>query len=190
MTLSVTTDHALIRKTIRDWLQTYSGLANVDYADQTVSRAVKPYATILITSSGVKTGLDEHRETFDVPSDVIQRITAGPRLIFAQCEVYTEPAADPNTLEAAEILENALLALETVTVQNTFRAAKIGLMGHTPIVRMDEQLGERWERRALSDVTFSYSGEMFDDGLTGEAGNWVESVEIPTEENGNATYNE
>jgi hypothetical protein len=51
---------------------------------------------------------------------------------------------------------------------------------------MDEQLGDRWERRAMAEVQFSYSGETFDDG--DGTGNWIETVEAPTEENGNADY--
>lgn len=187
MTVSITTDHQLIRQTIRDWLVTYAGVAQVDYANQMVERPAKPYGTILILSSGIKGGVDEDREEFDTANNVIKRTTAGPRQIVAQCEIYTDPATTPGP-EAAELLENALLALDTVPVQDVLRAAKIGFLGHTPIVRLDEQHGSRWERRAVVDVTFIYSGEALDDGLTGESGNWVESVELPSESNENADY--
>jgi len=188
MTLTITTDHALIRETIRTWLETYAGVT-VMYLNQKISKQAKPYGTILVLSSSLKTGLDEDREAYNVSNDVIERTTTGPRQLVAQCEIYSEPAG-PGVDEAAELLENALLALDTVLVQDTFRAAKIGVLGHTTVTRLDDQLGDRWERRAVADVTFTYSGETFDDGLTGESGNIVETVEIPTEDNTNATYNE
>lgn len=190
MTLSITTDFILIRKTIYDWLLTYAGVNSVIYANQEVNRPQKPYASISINSRSLRTGHDEERQDYNVGNDVIEKQTSGPRQMIVQCEVYSDPASIPSDLEAAELLENALLALDSELVKSVFRAAKIGILSHTPVIPLDEQLGDRWERRALSDVTFTYSGETFDDGLTGESGNLVETVEIPTEDNGNATYNE
>lgn len=190
MTITVTTDRKLIYDTIREWLGVYSGLGvdKVMFLNQSASRLQKPYATIMILNRGIKTGFDDVISSFDVPTQKIQRITAGPRLLICQIEVFTDPASEANDSEADEILENALLALDTEEVKELFRAAKIGQLTETPINRLDEQLGERWERRAQSDVTFAYSGETFDDGAT--SGNWVETVEIPTEENGNLIIND
>jgi len=190
MTLSVTTDFILIRKTIFDWLSAYAGVNSVIYANQEVNRPAKPYGSILINNGSLRFGHDEERNSYNGSSGVLERQTSGVRQMVVQCEVYSDLAATPNDLEAAEMLESALLALDSEAVKSTFRDAKIGILSHTPIIRLDEQLGDRWERRALSDVFITYSGETFDDGLTGESGNIVETVEIPTEENGNATYNE
>jgi hypothetical protein len=190
MTITVTTDRGLIYNTIGTWLGVYSGLGvdKIAFSSQEASRLVKPYASVMILNRGIKTGFDDVISTFDVPTQKIQRITAGPRLLICQIEVFTDPATEANDTEADEILENALLALGTEEVKELFRAAKIGQLTETPVNRLDEQLGERWERRAQSDVTFSYSGETFDDGAT--SGNWVETVEAPTEENGNLIINE
>lgn len=185
MTANVTTDHQLIRETVRLWLQAGAGVSQVIYANQEVPRPAKPYATILVVSSGQRFGLDETRQAFDATNEVVQRTVAGPRQMILQCEVYTDPATAPGQLEAAERLENALLMLDTVGVRSAFRAAKIAVAGHNQVTRLDEQLGDRWERRAVVDVTVTYSGETFDDGLTGEDGNWVETVEVPGEGNGN-----
>ena len=190
MALTITTDFILIRKTIYDWLLAYAGVGSVIYSSQEVSRETKPYASILINNGSLRSGHDEERLEFNVPNNVIERRTSGPRQMIVQCEVYSDPAVAPTDLEAAELLERALLALDAEVVKEAFRAAKIGILSHTPIIRLDEQLGDRWERRALSDITITYSGETFDDGLTGESGNIVETVEVPTEDNGNAIYNE
>lgn len=188
MTLATTTDRALFRQTIASWLNTYAGLSGrVIWANQSTPRPGKPYGSILFPTRSRKPGLDETRASFNVTSQAIERVTQGPRIIVAQVEIYSDPAADVNTAEAADMLDDALLALDTVSVRDLFRTSKIGMLGHTPVQDLDEQLGDRWERRAQSDVTFAYSGETFDDGGAG-TGDWIETVKIPTEGNGNATY--
>lgn len=190
MTITVTTDRKLIYDTIIAWLIASTGFAEdkIQFLNQGESRPPKPFISIMILNRGIKTGTDDVIQSYDVGSQKIQRITAGPRLLICQIEIYTEPATEFTGTEADEILENALLALDTEEIKALFRAAKIGQLTETPINRLDEQLGERWERRAQSDVTFTYSGETFDDGAT--SGNWIETVENPTEENGNLIIQE
>ena len=177
MTLTVTTDRPQIYQTIIEWLETYTGVGagKVIFLNQEIPRPAKPYVGILILNRGIKTGFDDVISSFDVPSQKVQRITAGPRQLVVQIEVYTDPSESLDDTEADELLENALLALETEDVRETFRVAKIGLLNQTTINRLDEQLGERWERRAQADITITYSGETFDDGAT--SGNWVETVD-------------
>lgn len=192
MTLSVTTDRQTILAAIVQWFETYSGLGTgkVIWANQKTPRLAKPYATLRITGQGIKTGFDETRPQFNGTSSAIERTYTGPRQLVVQCDVYTDPATAPGQLEAVDYLENALLSLETQPVRDLLRTAKLGHLTEGTMMRLDEQLGDRWERRAEVDVTFTYSGEMFDDGLTGESGNWIETVEAPTEDNGNATWSE
>ena len=177
MTITVTTDRALIYSTLREWLGVYSGLGveKIAFSMQAASRLVKPYATMMILNRGIKTGIDDVISTYDAGTEKVQRLTAGPRQMVLQVEVFTEPAESANDSEADEILENAMLALDTEEVKALFRDAKIGLLRQNPVTRLDEQLGERWERRAQSDVTITYSGETFDDGAT--SGNWIETVD-------------
>lgn len=191
MTLTVTTDHEANLRTILNWLETYSGVGagKAIWLNQKIGRPAKPYAGIIILNSGLRFGMDSVKETFDVPTQAIQRLTSGPRQLVAQCEVYTDPPATLATADAAQMLENALLALESELVRDTFRAAKIGMLSHTQVNRLDEQFGDRWERRAQADVVFTYSGETFDDGGAG-SGNWIETVENPTEDNGNLIISE
>lgn len=176
MTLSVTTDRALINSTLISWLETYSGVGagNVVWLNQAFSRPAKPYVGIVVLNRGIKTGFDDVISSYDIPTEKVQRITAGPRQLILQIEIYSDPSTDDTTPEADAMLENALLALDTELIRETFRAAKIGLLSHTPINRLDEQLGERWERRAQADVVITYSGETFDDGA--DSGNWIEGV--------------
>ena len=185
MTVANTTDYAGIQKAIVDWLKAYGGVSQVLYADTETPRPAKPYATVLFTTRGVRTGFDEERPSF--VGAVIQRVTTGPRQLVVQAEVYTDPATSAATAEADRLLEGALLALDTVPVMDAFRAVKLGFLSHSSIARLDEIFGNRWERRAACDLTFCYSGETFDDGGAG-SGNWIETVQVPDETNGHATY--
>lgn len=179
MTVTVTTDRQLLRQTLIGWLSTYTGIPaeRIIYANQATPRPAKPYATILFPTMNVKTGFDESDASFNASTQLIERTTHGPRTFTAQVEVFTDVASTPHADEAAELLENALLALDTVAVRDAFQAAKLGMFGHTSVNRLDEQFGERWERRAQADVSLCYSGETFDDGGQG-SGDWIKTVDF------------
>lgn len=177
MALTNTTDHEGNLRTILNWLEVYSGVGagKVIWLNQETSRPAKPYAGILIITSGLRFGFDHVQESF--VGDRIQRQISGPRQLVAQCEVYTDPPATLATADAAQMLEDALLSLDTEEVRDAFRAAKIGVLSHGQINRLDEQFGDRWERRAQVDINFTYSGEIFDDG-GGSSGDWIENAPI------------
>lgn len=186
-----TTNYAGLKTAIRDWLLNYSGgLTDVIFSNQAEGRPAKPYATILIIVSGIKLGLDDDViQTFDVPGQAIQREHLGPRQMTIQIEIYSEPAQALTDREAADYLNQALHATESIPVRDLFRNAGIALARYTAPNRLDEQLGERWERRSQTDLTINYTGSIFDDGGAG-SGDWVETVETPLEQNGNLTINE
>src|SRR3990172_2090902 len=186
---TVTTDRTLFRQTLEDWLTTYAGIARMFWTKKKTPRPAKPYGTIFFPSGSIKSGFDEEIQSFNYPTQSVERLTHGPRLITVQVELYSKPAEIAHEAEAYEMRENALLALDTHAVRELFRAAKIGLISHTPVQRMDDQLGERWERRALAELTLSYSGETLHNGGSG-VGNWIRTVEVPTDANGNAGYEE
>lgn len=179
--ISVTTDRRLFRRTIIAWLSQSTGIpvTRVIWGDQAARRPERPYAMVLFPTRGVKTGIDENTMNFNIATQAIERVTSGPRLITAQVEIYTAAATDIDTLEAGDLLENALFMMDTESIRESMRSAKIGVINHTAILNTDEQVGDRWERRAISDVIFAYSGESFDDG-DGGTGNWIETVDIPS----------
>ncbi len=178
-------------RAILNWVEVYTGVGagNVIWLDQDTPRPPKPYAGILIINSGMRFGFDYVDRTFDDPNQRVQRKTSGPRQLVAQIEVYTDPVKTLAEKDAPRMLEDALMALDSIEVRDAFRVAKIGVLNHTLVNRLDEQFGDRWERRAQADVTFLYSGEMFDDGV-GPSGDWVETVEVLTESNGNLIISE
>ena len=191
MTISVLTDFDLIKTTLIAWLKTYSSddgllLKSVEFKNQLGDRPAKPYGNILITNSGRKSGFDEERQEFNVPTDSIDKTTLGQREMKVQIDIYSEPAASLADVEALEILERALMTLETQVVKDLFKSANLSFIEHTPINELDQQLGERWERRAQTDLTLRYTSEVIDSGSND---NWIENAETPSEENTNLTVN-
>lgn len=191
MAITVLTDFDLIKTTLLTWLQTYSSddgllLNGVEFKNQLGDRPAKPYGNILITSSARKFGFDEERHEFNIPQQAIDKTTLGVREMKVQIDIYSEPANSLADVEALEILERALMTLETQTVKDLFKSANLTFMSHTPTNELDQQLGDRWERRAQTDLTLLYTSEVFD---TGSNDNWIETAENPTEANANLTVN-
>lgn len=191
MAITVITDFDLIKTTLLAWLQTFSSddgtlLQSVEFKNQEGDRPPKPYGNILITNSGRKFGIDEERQEFNIPQQAIDKTTTGIREMKVQIDIYSEPAKSLDDIEAREMLERALMTLETQVVKDLFKSANLSFIEHTPINELDQQLGERWERRAQTDLTLLYTSEVLD---TGANDNWIETAENPTEANNNLTVN-
>lgn len=189
MAITVKTDYDALRGAILTWITTYGGVSEAIFKNQDNTRPAKPYAAILITSDNTRFGIDESRQGYDAVNQVIQRTTSGIRRMNVQLEFYSEPAKAIGEKEAADYLNNLLLTLDTVAVRDLFKDANLTVLNHTSVNRLDEQLGDRWERRAQVDLTLLYTGETFDDG-GGSSGDWIENVKVPTTGNGNLTLNE
>ncbi len=189
MAIVLKTDFDAIMTAIESWIKTSTSIANVIEKNQLGDRPEKPYAAIKINSRGIRIGFDEDIENFNTGSNVIERSIVGPRKMTLQLEFYTDPKTAMGQNEAGDLLEIALLTLEQPFFVDLFNSAKFSVLDHTAINNLDEQLGERWERRAQSDLTLLYTGETFNDGDDG-SGNWIQTVELPTESNSNLIINE
>ncbi len=189
MAITIVTDYTAMKNSILKWLRENSGagMGSAIFLNQKTDRPTKPYATLQVTSDNIKTGDDDVRQEFvGGASPTLSYRTVGLREMMVQVEIYTEPANGVNDLEAADRLNYALMVLDHPSIVQEFNDANITILGHTPVIRLDEQLGERWERRAASDLRILYTAESVDDGGFGE---WVETVQTPTQENGNLTVN-
>lgn len=158
------TPFALHKAAIRNWLSVRSGidLDKVIWINQITPRPVNPFATMQFTSRGTKIGEDYIQEVQN--GNVIERHYLGIRELIVQVEIYTDPTDSDAALGAMELLEQALAALSMRQVIDDFQAADLASMNYEVIRIDDEQVGERWERRAVADVRFSYRTILFDDG--------------------------
>lgn len=187
--ITIVTDYAAMYAALFTWLKENSlaDMGEVVFSNQVGDRQPLPYATILVIADNIKTGFDDIRPEFvggGTPKQSYR--TVGMREMTLQVTMYTEPAESVTDIEANERLNSALITLDHPALNQQFNDANLTILGHTPIIKLDEQLGERWERRSSSDLRMMYTAESIDDGSFGE---WVETVEVPTVDNGNLTAN-
>ena len=181
----------MIKAAIKDWMALRTGLA-VAWLNQVTPRPTKPYCTIQRIGLGRSIGHDYVQQQHDGGNPgILEKTYIGLRELTIQAEVYTEPADDDNDLEALDILELALMTLSAQQTTDAFRLVNLAFIDHEAPIAMDEQLGERWERRAVADIRFSYRTVLFDDGSDPppDDGQFVDNVAAITEANSTATWN-
>lgn len=183
------TSHALHRTALRTWLLARAGLTNVVWANQAGDRpSTLPFGVLQIVSRGKQIGVDHVKE--ELTATVLEKTYIGLREMTVQITIYAAPADSDDDFEASELLEQALAALAMQQVIDTFRVAFLASMDWEVINTVDEQLGERWERRAVADLRLSYRSVLFDDGTdpAPDDGQWIETVDSITEANGSALW--
>ncbi len=177
---------------IRKWLSDRTGLPllSVIWVNQITPRPDNPFATLQIVSPGKRQGLDYLQEVQN--GGVIERHYIGLREMTVQAEVFTDPTTAHAEFGAIELLDQALMALSMQQVRDEFSAVDLAEMDYEIQDAADDQVGERWERRAVADVRFSYRTILFDDGTdpAPDDGTYIETVDPITQVNGTATWNE
>lgn len=180
------------RVAIFDWFAARSGLgaSKVMWLNQPTPRKALPAGTLQLLSRGKKTGEDYLQQILN--GGTIERHYLGIREMVIQAEIYTVPADDDTDLEAMELLEQALGALSMRQVIDVFQGADLAALDYEVLNVADEQVGERWERRAVADVRFSYRTILFDDGTdpAPDDGVYIATVDDITQVNGTATWNQ
>lgn len=184
MAIILITDYSAMKSSLLKWLreQSGAGMGKAIFLNQVGDKPAKPYATLQVIADNIKSGFDETRPEYDGGAPALKYRTVGLREMTVNVQIYSEPAKTVSEIEAADRLNQALIVLEHPSLVEQFNDANFNVLSHTPVSRLDEQLAERWERRASSDLRILYTAESIDDGSFGE---WVETVEIPRESNGN-----
>jgi len=186
------TQTALHRAAIFTWFAVRTGLgtSKIVWANQITPRKALPSGSIQILNRGKKIGEDYLQEVLN--GNIIERHYLGVREMIAQFEVYTVPATADTDLEALELLEQALAALNMRQVIDDFQTANIAALDYEILNVTDAQIEERWERRAAADVRFSYRTILFDDGTDSapDDGTYIQTIDDITQVNGTATWNE
>lgn len=178
MALTNQTPYTAIKQALITWSDAVMGTDNTRWAKTDFPRDVKPYATLEIIELGQDIGLDERKEVDN--SGVLETTYRGLREMVVRLTVYADAPASLAATWPKDLLQTALLALSAQSVIDDFRVVPLAYLSNTPIVERDEQLGDRWEWIAESDLRFSYRSVLFDDGLAPppDDGAFVESVEI------------
>lgn len=161
MTITYATEHAAHWRTLFDWLYKYGGLdsSKVRRLNQVAGRPDLPYANMQVIAD-VSEGIEGELWELDTPSDKMDVVVYGPRRMTLQCNMYTavETGADDVSTNAMSKLTMAVHALRIPPVKALFKSNGLGFLRAVSSIRADdEQLGQRWERRATIDLEFSYT---------------------------------
>ena len=183
------TQFAAHKAAIRDWVSFATGFASgkVIWVNNLIERPANPFASLQITSKGIKTGLDVIQQFQN--GNVIEEHIVGQREMVIQLEVYADPVALLATEGAFEVLEKALMALEMRQIREAFKLVNLAQMSYESLDLGDAVIEDRWEARALADIRFSYRTILFDDG-TDDDSTYIETVDPITEAAGTATWDQ
>ncbi len=183
MTLITETDHDAMRGAILAWARAGTGVPAIGWGHQDMARPAVPMGIIHTLSRDASVGVAEERQAFNETSGQLERRYYSRRQLIIQLDIYTAPATAPGETEAMELIENAASRLSENTSRDAFNAAGISYLSHESIQSLDDQLGDRWVRRAVLDVRFGFRGVLFDDGL-GPSGDTIETIILPSEADG------
>ncbi len=193
MTVTYAVDTGEIWRTLFTWLETYAVLPvnSILRLNQVAGRPALPYGTMQVLSD-IGVGIDGIEEILDVATDKLRSVTYGPRRLTLQCGVYTAPEISPDDTNAMIKLTGAIQAIRTPPAKVLFGASGLAFLSQLNSVQaVDEQLGQRWERRATVDLEFGYTAytTVIPD-VADLDGNYLVSVEPINEVTGNLILQE
>ena len=171
--ITVKTDYESKKRAIQTWFKDYSGVTEVIWGAYEVEKRTRPYGVINYISSGEPIGIPSHFHAEDINGD-LKEVIVQPKYLHLQMEVISAPEATLAEPWCSEMLENALHLLASNEVKTALLEAGLSSIEWTEPTRRDEQLGERWEHRAISDVTFAYMAVANQDDAAG----WINKVKI------------
>ncbi len=187
MTITYATEHAAHWRILFDWLWKYGGLdsSKVRRLNQVAGRPDLPYANMQVIAD-VAEGIEGELWNHDTEADKMDVAVYGPRRMTLQCNMYTavETGVDDIAASAMTKLTMAVHALRIPPVKASFKSNGIAFLRAVSSIReSDEQLGQRWERRAVIDLEFGYTALTV---LIGEE-DYLATVDIPNETDGSLT---
>lgn len=178
MALTNNTNYSGIKTALLVWADAVVGANKTRWAKTDYPKLAHPYATLEVQTLGRDQGIDQRDEVDN--GGVLETTYLGLREMTVRVRVFAQA---PNTLAgvwASDLLQTMMLTLSAQSVIDAFRVVPMSSLSYTPIVRADEQAGDRWEWIAETDLTLQYRSELFDDGLAAapDDGGFIERTEI------------
>ena len=193
MPITYATDHAKLERALLAWVETYAGLSagSGRWLNQVMNRPDLPYATLQIISEGMLEGQDGEYREYNAATTHLDTVLYGPRRMTVQVTVYTAMEVNAEHNNARKRLTGAVASLRIGASKVALSTAGLSFLQQlVAIIATDEQLGQRWERRAQVDLEFGYTSLVTDKPLVGDTENWIETVDPITEDAGSITVTE
>ncbi len=161
MTVAYVTDHAVIERTLVNWLEPFAG--PVLWINQPTGRPELPYATLQYIADGLLEGRDAEFHQYNEGNKRFDVVVHGPRRMTIQCMAYAQIESGAGQVNARYILKAAIAAIRTPSVLEVFQDAGLAFYQQlSSIQTADEMAGQRWERRAQVDLEFGYTSLVTD----------------------------
>lgn len=193
MTTSYITDHAAVERALITWMETYGGVGSgkVHWLNQTGHRPALPFATLFTIADPIADGIDGEFQNFDANTNRLDKLTYGSRRMTLQATIYSVPETVAGGPGARHLLNAAIASLRSQVVKDQLKAVGLSFFQMLSGARVvDEQLGQRWERRAQADFEFGYTSLFVDNPTSNDAENWIETVSEISEDAGSLTVQE
>ncbi len=188
MALINQTRNAEIKAALVAWSDAVIGSGKSVFSNQDHPKLARQFAVIEITDRGRDIGFDQKFENDN--SGVLETHYVGQREMVVNVRVL---GAVPTDLEdwPADTLQAMILTLQAESTMAAFRVVPLAYLSNTEVTKVDAQAGDRWEWGAESDLTFSYTSVLFDNGLADppDDGGFIEQVQYEINDFGEQTVN-
>lgn len=184
MPIQYKVNHDAIEQALVSWLKVHADLQEVQFLNLPIHRPPVPFGTLQIITPGLAAGMDQETWKYNSSTDLMDQMISGPRRMTVQVTVHTKPpyssGLGQDLNHAQRRLEKAVSALRLYRVSQEFRDVGLAFLRVvSPPVRLDEQLGERWEWRARTDLEFGFTAAVADVSAPGDGTAWIDTIQPP-----------
>jgi len=156
MSLTLSPNLGDVRITLYNWFKELSGLDRVIWANQARERPDRPYAMLNITSFPKAPGQVERnqREVGTSPNDRHYIDNRSQQPISMSTNVYTKKHCLDE--DAFTLMMKVNQSVEAIQINEWLKSYNIAYFDKSEMRNLDEQLAQRWEKRAQQDFQFRF----------------------------------
>lgn len=147
-----------LKQAIRTWVKDVTGLNTVIWANQMIARPDLPYVMLNILEIPIEGGQTE-KQLVESGSDVYKLWNIDNYQIMLSINIYTAQG----TTDAFFYLQKLNQSVTINYYYEYFRSNGLALVEKSRLRNIDEQLGDRWEKRAQQDYIFRFRAKTIED---------------------------
>lgn len=150
--MTITTEPTLetLKLALKTWVKDATGLDRVIWANQSIARPDLPYAALNIISYPMEIGQPERRVLSATGGYVYENVEN--QQMTLSVNVYTEPSTNDAFLYLQKLNQSVRINYWYEYLRNN----SLSLFDKSVMRNIDQQLGDRWEKRAQQDYTFRF----------------------------------
>jgi hypothetical protein len=139
-----------VKSNLNSWFKTISGLDRIIWANQSSYRPQKPYGTLNLIAFPKPVGLPERR-TAEENNQGYEYLYENQSFTLS-FQIYSDHIDSAD--DALNLMHRTSMSSHTLPNLDTLKSYNVVLVDKMQIQNVDEQLGNRWERRSQQDYLF------------------------------------